>query len=600
MKKGSLILLESIKRLYKLLSRKQKLYFFIVLFLSVITAIFEVSGVASIFPFFELITNPENYSNNFLIDFIKNTFNKSGKDLIYFIGTTVLSLILFTTILKTYTTYFQINYARNVEYNFSRRLISSYLKQNYEWFLNKNSSDLGKNLLQEVANCCNGVVLNLLKIITNLSLVFFILCMLLIVNAKVAIQVFILFSLILLILIFCFKNSTGEFSNKRLASDLSRYKAVSEVFGAVKEVKVASLEEEYIKKFSSPAKEFASVKSVQKLLVELPRYFIEGLIISGIIIFLLNFMRINGDFNKALPLISLYMFSIYKLMPAILNLYSSISNFKFYIPSLMAIHKDLYLNQKYKPHYSESKLKEPKKLIKFNSIYYKYPESTKYALENINLEFKIGSSTGLAGFTGSGKTTLVDILLGLLIPEKGKVYIDNNEINYLNVKSWQSKIGYVSQNIYLSDDSIASNIAFGSSIEKIDWGKMHRAAKIACIHEFILGLDHKYHTIVGERGIRLSGGQRQRIGLARAFYNCPKILIMDEATSSLDNITEKKVMKNIFVESKEITLFIIAHRISTIENCGKIILLKDGKLEDQGKYNELIERSSFFRKLALI
>ena len=206
----------------------------------------------------------------------------------------------------------------------------------------------------------------------------------------------------------------------------------------------------------------------------------------------------------------------------------------------------------------------------------------------------------MAGFTGSGKTTLVDILLGLLIPNKGNLSIDENEINYLTSRSWQRKIGYVSQNIYLSDESIASNIALGCSVDQINWERLERAAKIACLDEFILGLKDEYYTIVGERGVRLSGGQRQRVGLARAFYNSPKILIMDEATSSLDNITEKKVMKNIFEESKEITLFIIAHRISTIEKCEQIILLKDGIIEDKGNYNELIKRSEFFRKLALV
>ena len=592
--------MESINKLYSLLTKKQKLYFFIILILSVITSIFEVSGVASIFPFFDLVTNPEKYSNNFLIDFIRNTSNKSGDDLIFFAGTTVLVLVLLTTILKTYTSYLQIKYARTVEYNFSKRLISSYLKQNYEWFLNKNISNLGKNLLQEVANCCNGIVLNLLKIITNLSLVFFILCLLLFVNSKVAIQVFIVFSLILFILIYFFKSSIGKFSNKRISSDIARYKAVSEVFGAVKEVKVASIEEEYIKKFSNPAKEFASVKSVQKLLVELPKYFIEGLVISGVIIFLLNFIRINGDLNKALPLISLYLFSIYKLMPAVLNLFSSISNFKFYIPSLNAIHKDLSLHKTSNQNFSEKILEEPKKSIKFNSIYYKYPKSNKYALKNINLDIEIGSSNGLAGFTGSGKTTLIDILLGLLIPVKGNLSIDDNEINFLNSRSWQRKIGYVSQNIYLSDESIASNIALGCPLNQINWEKMERAAKIACLDEFILGLKDQYYTTIGERGVRLSGGQRQRVGLARAFYNSPKILILDEATSSLDNITEKMVMKNIFEEAKEITLFIIAHRISTIEKCEQIILLKDGIIEDKGDYNELVKRSEFFRKLALI
>ena len=598
--KEPLIFLESINKLLKLLSAKQKILFLIVSILSIITALLEVTGIASILPFIDLIINPEKYNNNLLIDFIKNRFNKSGNDLTYAMGITVLSLIFFSTALKTYSTFLQHNFSRKVEYDLSKRLISSYLRQNYEWFLNKNSTNLGKNLLIEVANCCNGIVLNLLKIITNITLAFFIFCMLLFVNAKVSIQIFILFSLILFILIYCFKNSTKTLSNLRLSTDKERYKAVGEVFGAVKEVKVASLEDVYIKKFIKPAKESVKVKSMQKILVEMPKYVLEGLILSGLILFLLNFIRVNGDLNQAIPLMSFYIFSIYKLLPSILNLFTSISNFKFNIPSLIAIYKDLYATKNHPSIISGTEIKEPNKSIKFNNIYYKYPQSEKYALKNINLEIKVGSSTGIAGFTGSGKTTLIDILLGLLIPEKGQLCIDKNEINYLTSRSWQSKIGYVSQHIYLSDDSIASNIALGCSPEQFDWDRIEKASKIACLHDFILGLKDNYNTIIGERGVRLSGGQRQRVGLARAFYNSPKILIMDEATSALDNITEKMVMKNIFEESKKITLFIIAHRISTIEKCQQIILLKNGKIEDSGNYQELIKRSTFFRKLALV
>jgi ABC-type multidrug transport system fused ATPase/permease subunit len=236
------------------------------------------------------------------------------------------------------------------------------------------------------------------------------------------------------------------------------------------------------------------------------------------------------------------------------------------------------------------------KSITLKNIYYKYPNAPKDTLNNINLTIPSCTTIGLVGITGSGKTTVVDIILGLLDGHKGKMEVDGTIINKDNLRAWQRNIGYVPQQIYLADTNISNNIAFGVNQSDIKQDDIERAAKIANIHDFVINeLPLKYNTIVGERGVRLSGGQRQRIGIARALYHNPKLLILDEATSALDNLTEQSVIKEIYNLRKNITIIMISHRLSTIEKCDKIFLLEDGKIKNQGKYNEIIATSGKFK-----
>ena len=284
-------------------------------------------------------------------------------------------------------------------------------------------------------------------------------------------------------------------------------------------------------------------------------------------------------------------------MPAFLDIYASISTLAYFRPSLNIIYDDIKNSNKKLTRVKKSGNLSLSKFIELKNIYYKYPESDKFSLENINLKIKAGTSNGFAGFTGSGKTTLIDLLLGLLYPEKGQILLDNIVLNENNARGWHRNIGYVSQNIYLSDDSIAANIALGVKEDEIKWDQLYKASKIACLDEFVMSLKDNYYSLVGERGVKLSGGQIQRIGIARALYYFPKVLILDEATSALDNITEKRVMNNIFQECQKITLIIIAHRITTIEKCDTIFLLKDGKLEASGDYGKLAKENYLFRNL---
>jgi len=304
----------------------------------------------------------------------------------------------------------------------------------------------------------------------------------------------------------------------------------------------------------------------------------------------------TGSFNNSLPIISLYVLAGYRLMPAIQKVYASFTQLLFIAPSINKLYDD-FITLKPSDKSEIHKTLPFNKSINLRDVFYSYPNSSKPVLRGINLKIPSKSKVAFVGTTGSGKTTMIDIILGLLDVQKGFLEIDGELITSKNLRSWQRLIGYVPQHIYLTDSTIAANIAFGANSENIDLERVKKVSKIANLHNFVAGdLPKKYETSIGERGVRLSGGQRQRIGIARALYHNPQVLILDEATSALDNITEKIVIDNINKHSKDITLIIIAHRLTTIRECDKIFLLEKGQLNDFGTYEELIEKNDQFRK----
>jgi ABC-type multidrug transport system fused ATPase/permease subunit len=297
----------------------------------------------------------------------------------------------------------------------------------------------------------------------------------------------------------------------------------------------------------------------------------------------------KGSFNDALPVISLYVFAGYRLMPGLHSIYASLVSFIFIGPSLDKLYLDMKNLKPFNLNQDQGVLSLNKNII-LKNIYYKYPNTSRTLLKDINLTIPAKSTVGLIGTTGSGKTTMVDLILGLLEPQKGALEIDGQIITQQNVKSWQRSIGYVPQHIYLSDDTVSANIAFGIKPEDISQKAVEKVAKIANLHEFVVDeLPKQYQTTIGERGVRLSGGQRQRIGIARALYHNPQVLILDEATSALDNHTEQAVMDAVDNLSKEVTIILIAHRLNTVKRCDKIYLLEKGEIKSQGKFEELIK-----------
>ena len=300
-------------------------------------------------------------------------------------------------------------------------------------------------------------------------------------------------------------------------------------------------------------------------------------------------MAQSGSFIDSLPILSLYVFAGYRLMPAVQQIYVSFAKLSFIGSSLDKLYNDIINLKPFNENYNQDILLV-NRAITLKNIYYSYPNTSRVALKDININIPAKTTVGLVGATGSGKTTTVDIILGLLEAQKGSLEVDGKIITKQNSRSWQRSIGYVPQHIYLSDDSIAANIAFGSEPKDIDQAAVEKASKIANLHEFVISeLSQQYQTIIGERGVRLSGGQRQRIGIARALYHNPQVLILDEATSALDNETEKAVMGAVNNLSKDITIILIAHRLNTVKNCDLIFKLDKGHLIGQGKFDELFK-----------
>jgi ABC-type multidrug transport system fused ATPase/permease subunit len=296
-------------------------------------------------------------------------------------------------------------------------------------------------------------------------------------------------------------------------------------------------------------------------------------------------MYSTGSFFNALPIITLYIFAGYRLMPSAQQLYSLYSTLKFSKPSIFALHDDFKSLKKISIVNKQNILTFHKEIF-LKNISYNYPNSSKLVLKNIDLKINVGERVGLIGPTGSGKTTLINIILGLLQPQKGTLQVDGKIIDKNYIKSWLNLISYVPQNIYLLDDTIVNNIALGKDPANIDKNILNKVTKIACLDNFVNNdLPNKFQTIIGENGIRLSGGQRQRIAIARALYLKPKVLILDEATSALDNQIESMVMESINNLSKELTIIMIAHRLSTLKFCGTIYKIENNTISIIDKKN---------------
>ena len=384
----------------------------------------------------------------------------------------------------------------------------------------------------------------------------------------------------------------------RLIANKRRYTIISEAFGAIKQVKVSALEQEYIKSFSKTAVVFAKRQASSKVAAELPRFALEAIAFGGMLLVILYLMRASGDFASILPIMALYAYTGYRLLPALQHVYSSTSKLRFSTPALKTLYDDIKSLDIVRSSFSNKNKINLNNKISLKNIVYKYPQASSASLNKISLDIMSKSTVGIVGSTGSGKTTVVDLIMGLLEPESGTLEVDGINISRKNIRNWQRSIGYVPQDIFLADETISNNIAFGSKDQEIDINRVREVAKIANLDEFVMNeLPLAYETVVGERGVRLSGGQKQRIGIARALYHNPDILILDEATSALDNLTEKAVMNAVNKLNKKITIIMIAHRLSTVQKCDNIILLEKGMVIAEGAYDRLIEKNSEFKKM---
>ncbi len=586
--------METLKKILYILTPGERKHAGLVVIMISIMALLDMIGVASILPFMAVVTNPDIIQTNTILNEafqISNRFGvENNRQFLFALGICVFLLLVISLTFKALTSYVQLRFVQMRNYSIAKRVIQSYLQQPYSWFLNRNSAELGTTILLEVGRIVGGGLNPLMELISRSMIAVALITLLFLTDFKLAMIVGFTISGAYGLIFYFTKSYLNRLGKESLKNNQLRFTAVSEAFGAAKEVKVAGLEQNYIERFSNPAQIFARHQATVSVLAQIPRYFLEIIAFGGVMLMMLYLIKKTGSFNNSIPIISLYVFAGYRLMPAIQQIYTSVNSISYIGPSLNSLYDDLKTLKQIDEQQDEKNISLNKSII-LNNVHYDYPNASRTALKNINIDIPAQSTIGIVGPTGSGKTTIVDVILGLLEPQKGKLEVDEQIITKNNCRIWQRLIGYVPQDIYLADDTISANIAFGKKLKDINYDAVEKASKIANLHDFVSNeLPEKYQSIIGERGIRLSGGQRQRIGIARALYHNPQLIILDEATSALDNDTEKAVMDAIDNIGKNKTIIIIAHRLSTVKKCDKVYLLEKGELKKQGKFEELITK----------
>ena len=578
-----------------LLSRRERAQLALLFVAVLVMAFLEVVSVASVLPFLSVAADPGRIQSN---EWLRWAFEGLGFTspngfLLALAGAALLALVLSNAWMAA-THWAQLRFARGRSHGLSTRLLRHYLAQAYVFFLRRNSADLGKNILAEVDQVTSGVLLPALRFAAKAVVALAIVVLLVAFDPLLALLVTGVLGGAYAALYLYVRYRLARLGKERLAANTARYKAVSEAFGAIKDIKLLGREAALLARFTGPSKRYNACQATAAILGEMPRYLLEVLAFGGVLVIAIYLIMRGEGLQQTIPVLGLYAFAGYRLMPSLQQVFHSYTRLRFAAPALDHLHRELAqisavpsaklpsIHHFNGNHTAELPLSER---LELEGITFTYPGAPKAALRDVTLAIEANSTVGIVGPTGSGKTTLVDIILGLLRPQAGEMRVDGVPLADANLRAWQNGLGYVPQHIYLTDDTIASNIAFGIPNAQIDREAVERAARIAKIHDFISQeLPEGYGTVVGERGIRLSGGQRQRIGIARALYHDPAVLVFDEATSALDTDTEAAVMEAIQHLAGTKTILIIAHRMTTLRNCDVLHVLRGGRLVESSTY----------------
>lgn len=578
---------DSLKKILILFNKKEKKVLIGLFLMMIVAAVFETIGIGLIVPIVGLLTDPSIIQKQTALSYIYTLFNfQSTTSFIVFAVIGLLLIFFLKNLYLLLYNYVQMKVILNQQVKLSRRLFKEYLTKPYTFHLQRNTATLLRNVNNEVTRVFGGIILSGFQLLTELLVTLLILCLLLFTEPIATITAAILLGGSVLLFFKVFNRRISELGKEQHKVSTSMIKWVNQGLGASKEVKVSGKEDFFINAYTAQSKINAHNSLYMGMLQQVPRLFIETLLVSIVLITMLIIIFQGMNITHLISTMALFAMAAFRLTPSINKVVSLITYIRYCQPALWVIHDDLFLN---KEHLSDenryfNKQMESNKgnrifidTIKLKDVSFRYPNQEDYSVKDVSLTIPIGHSVAFIGESGAGKTTLVDIILGLFQPENGQVLVDGKNIFELK-QLWQQNIGYIPQSIFLSDDTIRSNIAFGVEEGDIDDSAVWKAIEQAQLKAFVEALPDKLETRVGERGVRLSGGQRQRIGIARALYHDPEILFMDEATSALDNETEKEIMKAIDGLKGEKTLIIIAHRLSTIENCDTVFRLNNGRL----------------------
>jgi ATP-binding cassette subfamily C protein len=595
------------RKLARLLTRPERLRLALLLALTPVAALGEAGAVAAMLPFLSAVVDPSSSASSLPSRLLLEHGLATPENVLTVMGAGAFLALLLTNGVITSSLWFMLRFSWNLHHRLSLALMHRYLHQPYAYFSSQNSAALTSGLVLQVEEVTHGFIVPLLTVISR-GMVALVLVLLL--GATEPLLAGAALALITSIYsLFYFKvarRHLADIGARRWRVNRERLQIVSEAFGGIKDVKLLHAERAFEDAYRPLSRSFSRDQTLAVMIGATPRYIVEALAFGGVVLVTLVLFSRGGWRGHLLPLLGMFAFAGYRLMPSIQNAFAALMQMRTHREAFDKLYSELVSDTR-----SPSAEPDPAarqqvsadlacgqaarerltfdRTLQLSQVSFRYAGAGRAAIEGLNLTLKARTTIGIVGPTGSGKTTFVDLLLGLLTPSHGQLIVDGVPIDASNVEHWQRTIGYVPQHIYLSDTSVTRNVAFGVPEHEIDQSAVEEACRSARIHDFIMrDLPGGYATSVGERGARLSGGERQRIGIARALYRRPEVLVLDEATSALDRTTESEVIESIRGLAGDKTIIMIAHRESTLRDCDVIYRITRGRLELIGSYSALV------------
>ncbi len=568
--------MKSISLFNTLLTKQQKIDFVLFFLIFFLGMLIELMGIGLVLPFLELLLNNNSYElyKNKLANF--NIFVDSKSQLIVYSIVFLFLIYTLKALFLTFVSLVETKFLYNLKTKISNKLFNMYLFKPFIFHLNNNSAFLIRNLndSRHIMIIFKSFLTLITEILVVIGVVF-----LIIILEPFTLSIAFFFGLIGFLFHSQVQTKASAWGEKRKFFEGKKIKNMQQSFASIKEIKVFGRENFFNKNFGFTNSFVNSLEKKHDFVMSLPRIWFEWLTFIIIVTILFVMLNFGKSINSIIPLLGLFTVAAYRIIPSLTRIMNSVQNIRYSYPAIIPFISELEVNETSDILGSEKLKKEEISFnseIKFCNVNFKYPNTSKKVFENLSFDIKKGSFVGLLGPSGIGKSTILNIMLGLLNPDKGQVLVDKIDIK-TNLKNWQNKIGYVPQSIFLLDDELRKNIALGVDDDKIDNEKVSQCLKHANLHEFVEGLKDGINTKTGEFGDRFSGGQKQRIGIARAFYKDPELLVLDEFTSSLDPITEKKIIDELNILKTKKTIFMISHNPNVLKNCEKLYeLTKNG------------------------
>jgi HlyD family secretion protein len=597
-------MLTQLKELYSLLADEQRKKLLRLQGLVVLMAFAELGSVLSIGPFMALVGDMSQLQGDGVV---AEVYRLSGlqdpRTFLFWIGVGVLVALTLAATISMFTIWRLSMYGARVGAELSSRLYKHYMHQPWLFHASGSSSQLTNQIAQECTRITGGIINPFMQMNARIVMAALMAVAIFVFNPAVAITGLVIFASAYMAMYRIVRQRLIRNGGTITEAQRLRFKLMGEGFGGIKDALLLGRQQVFTDRFEKASARFADAQGKTQVMSQVPRFIME-LVAFGSVIFLILYLLAahDGNLGTILPLLSVYALAGFKLLPAFQQIYTSISQIRGNLVAFEGLRDDLRASERTSFQYT---LKEnggehltPRKSIELKNIQFTYPGKAEPALRDLTITIGVNQAIGLVGASGSGKSTVIDILLGLIHPETGELMIDGSPVKKQQLRAWQNSLGFVPQSIFLADSSIRENIAFGLPPELVDEEKVQRAATMAHLDELLAELPDGLRTRVGERGVQLSGGQRQRIGIARALYHDADVLILDEATSALDGVTEKLIMDAIHDFSGKKTIIMIAHRLTTVKQCDAIFMMAQGEVVDSGTFDELAARNLVFQRMA--